>query len=101
MARHGASNQIIGLVAAFLTGRTMSVRAGNAWSKKRQVFGGVPQGSILGVLLFNITTDNLEDPTMNANQSESWTADLEAVDGRNAQSTPVQPGSQALGFDPG
>ena len=61
LARHGASNQVIGLIAAFLTGRTMSVRVGSAWSKKWPVFGGVPQGSILGVLLFNITTDNLED----------------------------------------
>ena len=60
-ARHGASNQIIRLVAAFLSQRTMQVKVGNTWSRKRSVSGGVPQGSILGVLLFNITTDNLED----------------------------------------
>ena len=60
-ARHGASSEIIALVATFLTGRTMSVRVGNEWSRPRAVHGGVPQGSILGVLLFNITTDNLED----------------------------------------
>ena len=60
-ANHGASNEIIGLIATFLTGRRMTVRVGNEWSKPRPVNGGVPQGSILGVLLFNLTTDNLED----------------------------------------
>ena len=39
----------------------MSVRVGGEWSERRSSFGGVPQGSILGVLLFNITTDDLED----------------------------------------
>ena len=60
-ARHGASTKLIGIIATFLSGRTMSVRVGNSWSVKRRVNGGVPQGSILGVLLFNMTTDNLED----------------------------------------
>ena len=60
-ARHGASTEIIALVATFLRDRTMMVKVGSAWSRPREVHGGVPQGSILGVLLFNITTDNLED----------------------------------------
>ena len=60
-ARHGASNQVLRLIATFLHERTMSVRVGSTWSVPRMVNGGVPQGSILGVLLFNTTTDNLED----------------------------------------
>ena len=60
-ARKGASTQVLSLLASFLSNRTMSVRVAEAWSKPRPVHGGVPQGSILGVMLFNVATDDLED----------------------------------------
>ena len=60
-ARHGSSNQVLRLLATFLTDRTMQVRVGSTWSSPREVTGGVPQGSILGVFLFNVATDDLED----------------------------------------
>ena len=60
-ARHGALTDLMQIIAAFFTGRKISVKVGNNWSVSREVDGGVPQGSILGVLLFNMTTDNLED----------------------------------------
>ena len=60
LAGKGASSEIISLVASFLTSRTMAVKVGQALSNPRIVLGGVPQGSILGVFLFNITIDNFE-----------------------------------------
>ena len=60
-AAKGASTEVIRLLATFLSNRTMSVRVGGTWSVPREVHGGCPQGSILGVFLFNVTTDDLED----------------------------------------
>ena len=60
--KKGASSTVLRLLASFLAGRYMRVRAGSEWSQLKRVDGGCPQGSILGVFLFNITTDDLEDP---------------------------------------
>ena len=59
--KKGASNQILRLLATFLSDRTMQVRVGSTWSSPRSVTGSVPQGSILGFFLFNETTDDLEE----------------------------------------
>ena len=60
-ASKGASTELLALVATFLINRTMLVRVGESWSAPRPVHGGVPQGSILGVMLFNVTTETLEE----------------------------------------
>ena len=64
--RKGASTTVIRLIATFLTNRCMSVRVGDEWSEELPVNGGCPQGSILGVFLFNMTTDDLEDDFLRA-----------------------------------
>ena len=60
LAAKGASSELIQMVASFLTSRTMSVKVGQVSSRPRIVLGGVPQGSILGVFLFNATIDCFE-----------------------------------------
>ena len=61
LRQKGASTPVIRLVATFLSNRTMTVRVGNSWSDPLPVNGGCPQGSILGISLFNTTTESLED----------------------------------------
>ena len=39
----------------------MVVKVGQVMSEAREVWGGCPQGSILGVFLFNVTIDDLEE----------------------------------------
>ena len=60
-AKRGATTPLLKLLATFLTNRSMQVRVGSTWSTPRTITGGCPQGSILGVLLFNMTTDDLEE----------------------------------------
>ena len=71
-ASHGASTEVIRLLATFLTNRTMTVRVGQSWSDPLEVFGGAPQGSILGVMLFNCSIDDLEagSPLVRGGQEE-------------------------------
>ena len=57
----GASNEIIQLLASFLSTRTMTVRVGNTSSTPRGINAGAPQGSVLGSFLFNVGIDDLED----------------------------------------
>ena len=56
----GACAPLIRIIASFLTDRKMMVKIGNALSDPKSVLGGVPQGSLLGVLLFNIAIDAYE-----------------------------------------
>ena len=59
--KKGSSTQILQLLAAFLTGRSMTVRLDGVSSKLRPVNAGAPQGSVLGCYLFNVGVDDLEE----------------------------------------
>ena len=81
-AKKHASTPIIRLIAAFLSNRTMTVRVGDKWSEPRRVSGGCPQGSILGVFLFNVTTEDLEE------EFEAFERDRLGMDPDRAQAVP-------------
>ena len=63
----GADDDTLGMIRAFLTGRTMSVRVNGVYSLPKMVNGGSPQGSILGNLLFCIIINRLNECTVRAN----------------------------------
>ena len=61
LEKKGASPGLLHIVATFLTNRTMTVKVDGTHSEPREIWGGCPQGSILGVYLFNATIDDLEE----------------------------------------
>ena len=55
----GLSGHIYNFVKTFLTNRTIQTRVGNTYSSKRQLDMGIPQGSVIAPILFNILTHDL------------------------------------------
>ena len=108
--KKGTSTPLLRIIASFLTNRTMSVRVGQEWSSPLDVNGGSPQGSVLGVQLFNTTTDDLEDEFMQrererlrlpvvAAPASPPPNPVEESDSRAAASSPMGDGASAPDFD--
>lgn len=57
LANKVASNFMLKIVVSFLSERVM---VGSVLSDARFILGGVPQGSLLGVFLFNLSIDDFE-----------------------------------------
>ena len=71
----GVSDTVLHWFSSYLSGRTQSVIIGNTSSNPRPVDFGVPQGSILGPLLFNLYVAPLQDIVAANNLDSMFYAD--------------------------
>ena len=57
--------KVLDVIKDFLTDRTMRVCVEGQWSEVKHVLSGVPQGSVLGPLLFILYINDLPDNVKN------------------------------------
>ena len=91
----GANGKLIKIIASFLSGRVMRVKVGNALSPPRSVLGGVPQGSLLGVFLFNLSIDDFEAHSPDVAQYSSPDMALTRAAAGGPADLPVPPEPQS------
>ena len=73
---YGVSPSALDLIHSYLSNRTQRIKINNSFSRRSSIKYGVPQGSVLGPLLFNIDLTDLfyecEDSNI-ANYADSTT----------------------------
>ena len=81
MKSMGISGKLLDIVKDFLSGRTMRTNVGGHLSSVRNVLSGVPQGSVLGPLLFVIFINDL--PVNLSSSAQLFADDLKIIANAN------------------
>ena len=83
---YGISGNLLFWIKAFLTNRTQCVRVGASISSVCAVSSGVPQGSCLGPLLFNLFINDVTDSLIDVS-AKLFADDLKLYTDINASSS--------------
>ena len=76
LQNYGIDGNLLFWISSFLTGRRQSVKIGSSFSKFSPVSSGVPQGSVLGPILFNLFVNDITDNLDNTTTSKMFADDI-------------------------
>ena len=74
----GIGGPLLACIASLLTGRTQRVKVGNSFSEHRTVSSGVPQGSVIGPMLFIFYIHDIWDEISPSSIHKLYADDLKA-----------------------
>ena len=87
LKHHGIDGNLLFWISLFLTGRRQSVKIGSSFSKFSPVSSGVPQGSVLGPILFNLFVNDITDNLDNTTTSKMFADDIKIYSEFNTNTT--------------
>ena len=74
----GVGGPLLACIGSLLTGRTQRVKVGNSFSELKPVTSGVPQGSVIGPMLFIFYINDIANEISPASIHKLYADDLKA-----------------------